>query len=124
MLQFFKKQKLCTKNKNSALYKFHFEIYFESFVSTYYLYHLSGIICKSIFYKNITLNYWLISKTIDIRGNRPWVPGILCCNLTYFFSFFLVIATFEVTSCIFVFKCDASIALLPFLSRHYGPYNL
>ena len=37
-------------SRNSALYKFHTKIYLESFVSIYHLYHLFGIIYKSIFY--------------------------------------------------------------------------
>ena len=37
-----------------------FKVYLELFVSIHLLYHLFGIICKSIFYNlNITLNYLL-----------------------------------------------------------------
>ena len=62
---------------------------------------------------NITLNYWFISKPINIRSKYPWVPGILSFSLTYCFSFLSVIATLEVYSCIFVLKCYSSIALIP-----------
>ena len=41
-----------------------------NYLSIYDLYHLFGIIYKSIFYNlSITLNYWFTSKTINIRGN-------------------------------------------------------
>ena len=47
-------------------------------LSFYHSYHLSGIIYKSIFDLNITLNYWLNSKTIKyLFENVPWVLGIL-----------------------------------------------
>ena len=50
--------------------KFHIKIYLQSFVPVYHLCHLFGIIYKSIFYNsNITLNYWVITKTINIKDN-------------------------------------------------------
>ena len=89
--------------RNSTLYQFHIKIYFESFVS---IYHWSTF-CNL----NIILNYWFISKTVNIRGNfiwkcplGPWYPF----SLTWFF---LVMTTFEVTYCIFVYS-NASIALI------------
>ena len=79
------------------------------FVSIFHLYHFFGIICKSIFHNlNITLSYWFISKTINIwfevtlSENAPWVPGIT--EVWHGFSFFIVMATFQVTSYIFVLK--------------------
>ena len=56
-------------SRNGALYKFHNKFFLESFVSIYHLYHLFGIICKSIFYY---FNYWFISKTISVKGNFIW----------------------------------------------------
>ena len=39
-------------------------------LSIYHLHHLLGIMYKSIFFNlNMTLNYWFISKTINMRGN-------------------------------------------------------
>ena len=61
-------------------------------VSIYHLYHLLGILNKSIFYNlNIALNYSFISKTINIIGtlseNVPWVSGIpLVLQSLSFFS--------------------------------------
>ena len=62
--------------------KFHIKGYLQSNVYISYLYHLFGIICKSIFYNpNNTWNYWFISKNVS------WDPGILSCKicLTYYF---------------------------------------
>ena len=57
-----------------------------------------------------------------------WVPGIPSCSLTYCFSFFSVITTFEITPCIFVLKCNASITVIfwyPFflLGHDIAQYN-
>ena len=80
---------------------------------------------KYFYYLNITLNYWLICKTIKIRSNFIWKcplgPWHLC--ETWFFIFLSeVMTTFKVTSCIFVlrcFNCSNSILPLPFLLHHY-----
>ena len=117
--------KISSRN-STLLYKFHIKIYLESFVSIYNLYHLFGIIYKSIFLNfNITLNYWFISKTIFIRGNFIWKcplgdPDIPVVR--HRFSFFSVLTIMEITSCIFVlkyFSCSNSLVPLPFLLRHY-----
>ena len=72
-------------SRNNKLQKFHIKIYLDSFVSIYNLYHLFGIIYKSIFYKlNITLmKNWYISKTINIRGDFIWKHPLL----VWFFIF-------------------------------------
>ena len=94
-----------TNSRNSALYKFHIKIYLESFVSIYHSYHLFGMIYKSISCNfSITLNYWFISKTINIRSNfickcplgDPIIPVIW-----HSFSFFSVITIIEITSLYF-----------------------
>ena len=92
---------------------------------TYHLYHLFGIIYKSIFYiLGITLKYCFISY-ISISGNfylsenAPWVPG----NPVVWdrFSLFSVITIIEIFSCIFIlkcFSCSNSLVPLPFLFCH------
>ena len=96
------------------------KFYLESFVSIYQLYHLFEIIYlfTKVFYNlGITLiNNWFISKTINmtLSKNAPWVPDILSGSLTYCFQFFSAIATFEVTSRIFVHKCFNSNSLVIF----------
>ena len=88
----------------------------ESFVSIYHLYHLFGIIYKSIFY-----NF----KTINIRGNfiKKCPLGDPCISVVWHsFSFFSVITIIEITSCIFVlkcFSCSNSLVPFPFLLHHY-----
>ena len=105
-------------SRNSTLYKLHIKIFLESFASIYHLYHLFGIIYKSIFYKlNSTLNHWFISKSINIRSNfiyksplGPWFPAV--------FSYFSVIKIFKITSYIFAlkcFSCSNSLVLLPII---------
>ena len=98
-----------------ALYQFQMKIYLESFES---LYHLN------IFYSlNIILNYWFISKTINIRDNFIWMPLPSLVSLVWHsLSFYSVMTIFEVTSCILVLKCfDCSNSLgpFPFLLHHY-----
>ena len=57
-------------SRNSTLHKFQIRFYLESLVSIHHLYHLFGIIYKSIFHNlNISLNYLFINKTINIRNN-------------------------------------------------------
>ena len=55
------------------------------------------------------------------------VFGMHSCSMTYCFSFFSVIATFNVASCIFVLKCfNWSYSLVPFpflLDCYNGQYN-
>ena len=69
MPKFFKKKKtMYTKLAPETvytLYQFQIKIYLESFESINHL---------SIFYNlNIILNYWFISKIINIRGNFIWM---------------------------------------------------
>ena len=57
MLQFLRNKNYVHKisSRNSSLYTFYTKIYLKSFVSIYDLYHLFGIIYKSIFFNfNIT----------------------------------------------------------------------
>ena len=66
-----------TNSRNSALYKFHIKIYLESFVSIYHLYHLFGMIYKSISYNfNITLTTGSSVKPsisgVTLSANVPW----------------------------------------------------
>ena len=90
----------------------------------YHLHHLFGINYKTLLYSlKITLNYWFISKIINIKGNFIWeCPLGPCC-----FSFFSVISTFKVTCCIFAlicFNCSNSLVPVSFLLHHYiGQYN-
>ena len=114
---FLRKKNYVHKINSRHILKFHIKTYLESFVSICHLYHLLKIIYKSVFYNlNITLNYRFISKTIISNGldrfisktrgkfiwECPWSPW-QPCSLS--FSFFLVMPTLKVTSCIFVLKC-------------------
>ena len=64
MLQFFKETKTISTYIRSFTSKF-----IWNHLSIYHLYHLFGIIHKSIFYNlNITLNYWFISSAIKYLG--------------------------------------------------------
>ena len=94
---------------------FHIKIYFQSFVSIYHVYHLFWIINKNILYiSNITLNYCLISETnIWVTLSENTIPSCMICQ-TYCFSFLTLIATFQVTTCIFKLKCfNCSSYLVP-----------
>ena len=97
----------------------------ESVVTTYHLYYLFGIIYKGFFYNlNLTLKYWLISKTINIRGNFIWKWHSV--------SLFTLLATFEVNSYIFVlkyFNCSNSLVplfllLCPNIHRQYNQIQM
>ena len=62
-------------------------------------------------------------STVTLSENSIWVSRISgCINfLTYCFTFFSVVATFEVTSCIFILKyfhCSHYLVSLPFLLLH------
>ena len=120
IFKFFKKKnpiytKLVSQTVHT-LYQFHIKFHLESIESIYHL---------SIFYNlNITFNYWLISKTINIRGNFIWkchlCPWYSCTDIV--FSFFSVIITYEVTSCIFVlicFNCSNSLVSFAFMLHQY-----
>ena len=98
----------------------------ESFVFRYHFIILS-IINISIFYNlNITLKFWLVSKFISVPDNfilkmpRGSLLYLLQSEILLFI--FLVITTFEVTSCILLlkcFSCSNSLVSLVFLLRHY-----
>ena len=85
---------------------FHIKIYFQSFVSIYHVCHLFGIICKNILYiSNISWNYCFIRETnIWVTLSKNTIPSCMICQ-TYCFSFLTLIATFQVTTCIFKLKC-------------------
>ena len=85
---------------------FHIKIYFQSFVSIYHVCHLFGIICKNILYiSNISWNYCFIRETnIWVTLSENTIPSCMICQ-TYCFSFLTLIATFQVTTCIFKLKC-------------------
>ena len=113
-------------------YRFPIKINLESFVSIYHWYHFFGIIYKSIFYNLNILHWWKagsavkpsISK-VTLSKNDRWIPGILSCSMTYWFSFFSVITAFDVTSCIFIleyFNRSNSLVHFPVLLGHYNKW--
>ena len=114
-------------SRNSTLYKFLIKTYLEPLVFGYYfIIYLESFI--KVFFLTWT-SYWTTSSSVNpsisgatLRENAPWVPGIFGCSLIHCFSFFSIIATFEVTSCISLLKClwcSNSLVPLPFLLCHY-----
>ena len=89
--------------RNSKLPKFLIKIYSELFLSSYlFISYLES--SKKYFYSlNIPFNSASLVKSsicgVILPENVPYL-----CNPTYSFSFFSVITTFEVTSCIFVLQ--------------------
>ena len=78
-------------------------------------------------FSRIWTSFWTTGSSVKpsipgwtLSENNLWVPGIRSCSLTYWFSFFWVNGTFEVTfSCIFVW--NVSIALIFSTSSFFTP---
>ena len=113
---------------NSILCKFLIKVYLESFVFSYQFIIYLESSTKEFFTTWTT--HWTTGSSVKLAisgatlsENAPKVLGLLSCSLTFCFSFFSVIATFEVTSCMFVLKrfdCSNSLVLFPFLLRQYA----
>ena len=123
-------------SRNSELYKCLIKIYLESFASIYHLYHLFGIMHKSIFYNLNASHQWVGSSV------KPSVSGVtsskmplgflvyaaVVWHIVYYFS--QLIATFDLKLLLVFSYSNASFnwsnSLVPFsfLLRHYnGQYS-
>ena len=113
--------------RKSTLYKFHKKIYLESFVFIIHI-CINYLESSTKRFSAAWASHWTTGSSVKpsksratLSENAPWVPAILSCSLTCF-SFYSVIPTFDVTSCIFALKYfnhSNSVVPLPFLLHHY-----
>ena len=112
----FLKNKNCVKkisSKNGTLYKFFIKIYLKSFVFSYHFccYHF----CFIIFIWNHLQKYFLFTTWTSL-----WISDSLTA-WHIIFSFFLLTAIFEGTSCVFVPKCFTCSDSFVYTPSHFAP---
>ena len=120
-------------SRNSKSYKFHGKIYFKHFD----LFINCTLYLKSstkVFSTTWRTNWWKTGPSVKPSISEmtfwkcPWYLSIISLFvLTYCFSYFSIITTYEVTSFVFVLQCFSwSNSLVPFsflLRHYYWQYN-